>query len=151
MEVGLAIPPAPADKRPPVLRGRVFPDLGVQVTGILAAAVVRAGRAAAIRLTVDPACWFRFWVAIFTGAVAVVAVVTVPPAEMAVSAEEAAGPLTPRLAVLASTTAKAAVAVQSIVWPRLPEVTPVRTRVVAGVAAPTGRTAPAVMVDRASS
>ena len=71
MEVGLAIPPAPADKRPPVLRGRVFPDLGVQVTGILAAAVVRVVRVPAIQPMVDPACWFRFWVAIFTGAVVV--------------------------------------------------------------------------------
>ena len=53
MEVGLAIPPAPADKRRPALRGRVFPDLGVRGIGIPAAVVVQAGRAAAIRLTAD--------------------------------------------------------------------------------------------------
>ena len=41
-------------------------------TGIPAAVVVRVGRVSAIQLTVDPACWFRFWVAIFTGVVAVV-------------------------------------------------------------------------------
>jgi hypothetical protein len=39
--------------------------------GIRAAAVVRVGRVSAILLTVDPAYWFRFWVAIFTGVVAV--------------------------------------------------------------------------------
>jgi hypothetical protein len=33
--------------------------------------VVRVGRVSAIPLTVDLACWFRFWVAIFTGVVAV--------------------------------------------------------------------------------
>jgi hypothetical protein len=42
------------------------------VSGIPAAGAERVVRAAGIRLTVDPACWFRFWVAIFTGAVAVV-------------------------------------------------------------------------------
>jgi hypothetical protein len=84
----------------------------VRVIGIRAAVEVQVVRVPVIQPMVAPVCSFRFWVAIFTGAVAVVAVVTVPPAEMAVSAEEAAGPLTPRLAVLASTTAKAVVAVQ---------------------------------------
>ena len=151
MEVGLAIPPAPADKRPPAQRVRVLEGLAVQATGIRAAVEVLVVRVPAIQLMGDPACWFRFWVAIFTGAVVVEDPDIPSVAETVELEEEAAGPLTPRLAVLASTTAKAAVAVQSIVWPGLPEVTPVRTRVVAGVAAPTGRTAPAVMVDRASS
>jgi hypothetical protein len=43
----------------------------VQGTGILAVVVVRVERAVAIRLTVDPACWFPFWVAIFSGVVGV--------------------------------------------------------------------------------
>jgi hypothetical protein len=43
----------------------------VQGTGILAVVVVRVERAVAIRLTVDPACWFQFWVAIFSGVVGV--------------------------------------------------------------------------------
>jgi hypothetical protein len=42
----------------------------MEAIGIRAAAVVRVGRGRVIRQTVDPACWFRFWVAIFTGVVA---------------------------------------------------------------------------------
>jgi hypothetical protein len=41
------------------------------VNGILVAVEVLVVRVPAIQLMVDPACWFRFWVAIFTGAVAV--------------------------------------------------------------------------------
>ena len=41
------------------------------MSGIPAAGAERVVRAAGIRLTVDLACWFRFWVAIFTGVVEV--------------------------------------------------------------------------------
>lgn len=66
------IPHVAADLRPQEQRVRVLPARVVQGTGIPAAVVVRVGRVSAILLTADPACWFRFWVAIFTGAVAVV-------------------------------------------------------------------------------
>ena len=46
-------------------------DPAVQGTGIQVAVAERAARVSAIQLMGDPACWFRFWVAIFTGAVAV--------------------------------------------------------------------------------
>ena len=59
-------------KRLQARRDRASPVRAVQGTGIPAAVVVRVGRVSAIQLTVDPACWFRFWVAIFTGVVAVV-------------------------------------------------------------------------------
>ena len=69
--MALAIPLAIADKRPPAQRGRVFPDLGVRVIGIRAAVEVQVVRVPVIQPMVAPVCSFRFWVAIFTGAVAV--------------------------------------------------------------------------------
>ena len=55
----------------PVRRVRDSMAVPRRVSGIPAAGAERVVRAAGIRLTVDLACWFRFWVAIFTGAVAV--------------------------------------------------------------------------------
>jgi hypothetical protein len=57
--------------RPRVHRGRALAGVVTEAIGIRAAVVVRVGRVPAIQLTVDPACWFRFWVAIFTGVVEV--------------------------------------------------------------------------------
>jgi hypothetical protein len=42
-------------------------------TGIRAAAEVRVEQEAVMQGTVDPVCWFRFWVVIFTGVVVAVA------------------------------------------------------------------------------
>ena len=58
-------------RRPPARRGKASPAPAVQELGIPAVVVVRVGREAVILATADPACWFRFWVAIFTGVVAV--------------------------------------------------------------------------------
>jgi hypothetical protein len=52
-------------------RGKALPAPAAQERGIQAAAEVQLEREAVIRLTVDLACWFRFWVAIFTGVVEV--------------------------------------------------------------------------------
>jgi hypothetical protein len=60
-----------ARKRRRAQPDRALPGPAVQGTGILAVVVVRVERAVAIRLTVDPACWFQFWVAIFSGVVGV--------------------------------------------------------------------------------
>ena len=46
-------------------------DPAVQGTGIPVAVGVLVARVSAIQPMVAPACWFRFWVGIFTGAVAV--------------------------------------------------------------------------------
>ena len=43
------------------------------VNGIRVEAEVQVEREAVMQATVDPACWFRFWVVIFTGAVVAVA------------------------------------------------------------------------------
>ena len=58
-------------RRPPARRGKASPAPAVQELGIPAVAEVQVEREAVILATADPACWFRFWVAIFTGAVAV--------------------------------------------------------------------------------
>jgi hypothetical protein len=60
-----------ADKQPPAQRVKVLAGPAAQGTGIPVAVEVLVVRVPAILLMGDPACWFRFWVAIFTGAVVV--------------------------------------------------------------------------------
>ena len=62
-EIQLGVP-----SRRPARWGKVLADPAVQGTGIQVAVAERAARVSAIQLMGDPACWFRFWVAIFTGA-----------------------------------------------------------------------------------
>ena len=51
--------------------GKASPAPAAQGLGIRVVVEVQVEREAVIRVTADPACWFRFWVAIFTGAVVV--------------------------------------------------------------------------------
>ena len=62
-------------------RGRALAGVVMEAIGIRAAAVVRVGRGRVIRQTVDLACWFRFWVVTFTGAVVEVDLATRSVAE----------------------------------------------------------------------
>ena len=61
------------------------------VNGIRVAEEVRVGQEAVIQATVDPVCWFRFWVAIFTGVVVAVAAGIAVMAETVELEEEAVG------------------------------------------------------------
>ena len=54
-------------------RAKGFPVAIVLETGIRVAEEVRVEQEAVMQGTADPACWFRFWVVIFTGAVVAVA------------------------------------------------------------------------------
>ena len=65
-EIQLGVP-----SRRPARWGKVLADPAVQGTGIPVAVEVLVARVSAIQPMVAPVYWFRFWVAIFTGAVAV--------------------------------------------------------------------------------
>ena len=62
-----------AVRRPREQRDRVLPGATVRGTGIRAAEEVRVEQEAVMQGTADLACWCRFWVVTFTGAVVAVA------------------------------------------------------------------------------
>ena len=70
VEVGLVALAMGVERRLMARRGKALPAPAAQERGIQAVAEVQVEREAVILATADPACWFRFWVAIFTGAVA---------------------------------------------------------------------------------
>ena len=71
MEVGPVALAMGVERRLMARPGKASPAPAAQGLGIRVVVEVQVEREAVIRVTADPACWFRFWVAIFSGAVAV--------------------------------------------------------------------------------
>ena len=80
-------------------RAKGFPVAIVLETGIRVAEEVRVEQEAVMQGTADLACWFRFWVVIFTGAVVAVAVGIAAMVATVASVAVVAGPWAQRTEV----------------------------------------------------